>query len=92
MTEMAIADHLATFGRDRCNWLAADTWQTETRAPRQDDLCPGPRDWYVEVNHDGTTLTHLCDDHKAIVEQDPGFVSALRTRAPVAWPVNHEKC
>lgn len=73
--------HLATFGRGRCNWLAVDTWATEARAPRQDDLCAGPAAWYVEVNNGhGLVLTHLCDGHTDRVRTAPGFVSAQPAR------------
>lgn len=72
--------HLATFGRDRCNWLPADTWATEHRAPTRDDLCPGPRRWYVEVHlGDRTVLTTVCDSHLRTVQDHPGFLLARRT-------------
>ncbi len=68
---------LATFGRDRCNWLAEDTWATEHRAPTKDDLCPNRQAWYVEVRlAQSTVLTSLCNAHTAHVEQHPAFVSA----------------
>lgn len=71
--------HLATFGRDRCNWLPVDTWETEHRAPTKHDLCPGERTWYVQVDlADRTVLTSLCDQHLRTVQDHPGFVSARR--------------